>query len=160
MEVSRQLHARPGRFTPGEKIPGTHCIGCWVSPRTDPDAMRKSRNPYPCRESNPGRIASSLVTVLTELSRLPNQVCWHYKMFLSIINFCQKTILRCSAKYFIGATGLYPKPSAPNTAQLYSIIILQLSRIGSLTCSDPELMLNSFGHEISLQMDLYLHGTA
>jgi hypothetical protein len=31
------------------------------------DSVAKRKNPYPCRESNPGRPASSLVTKLTEL---------------------------------------------------------------------------------------------
>jgi len=34
------------------------------------DAVAKTTNPCSCRESNPGRPASSLVTILTELS-------WH-----------------------------------------------------------------------------------
>jgi hypothetical protein len=25
--------SRPARFTPGERAPGTHWIGCWVDPR-------------------------------------------------------------------------------------------------------------------------------
>jgi hypothetical protein len=28
---------RPGRFTPGERAPGTHWIGGWVDPRTELD---------------------------------------------------------------------------------------------------------------------------
>jgi hypothetical protein len=35
------------------------------------DAVGKKRIPCPCRESNPGRPARRLVTILTELSRLP-----------------------------------------------------------------------------------------
>jgi hypothetical protein len=29
--------SRPGRFTPGERAPGTHWIGGWVGPRTGLD---------------------------------------------------------------------------------------------------------------------------
>jgi hypothetical protein len=31
--------SRLGRFTPGERVPGTHWIGGWVNPRTGPDAI-------------------------------------------------------------------------------------------------------------------------
>jgi hypothetical protein len=33
--------SRPGRFTPGERAPGTHWIGVWVGPRAGPDDMEK-----------------------------------------------------------------------------------------------------------------------
>jgi hypothetical protein len=35
--------SRPGRFTRGERAPGTHCIGGWVDPRAGLDdvEMRK-----------------------------------------------------------------------------------------------------------------------
>jgi hypothetical protein len=28
--------SRPGNFTPGERVPGTHWIGGWVDPRAGP----------------------------------------------------------------------------------------------------------------------------
>jgi hypothetical protein len=31
----------PGRFTPGERAPGTHWIGGWVVPRASLDDMEK-----------------------------------------------------------------------------------------------------------------------
>jgi hypothetical protein len=31
--------SRPGRFTLGEKAPGTHCIRGWVGPRASLDAV-------------------------------------------------------------------------------------------------------------------------
>jgi hypothetical protein len=45
--------SRPGRFTPRERAPGTHCIGGWMGPRAGLDAVvrRKIRNPY--QDSNP-----------------------------------------------------------------------------------------------------------
>jgi hypothetical protein len=49
---------RPCRFTPGERAPGTHRIGGWVGPRVGLDAVEK-RKVLHCRESNPGRPASS-----------------------------------------------------------------------------------------------------
>jgi hypothetical protein len=33
--------SRPGRFTPEERSPFTHCIGGWVDPRAGPDDMEK-----------------------------------------------------------------------------------------------------------------------
>jgi hypothetical protein len=33
--------SRPGRFTPGERAPGTHWIGGWVAPRAGLDDMEK-----------------------------------------------------------------------------------------------------------------------
>jgi hypothetical protein len=31
--------SRPGRFTPGERAPGTHCIGGWVDHRAGLDGV-------------------------------------------------------------------------------------------------------------------------
>jgi hypothetical protein len=40
--VGREWSAsRPGPFTPGERAPGTHWIGGWVSTRADLDNMEK-----------------------------------------------------------------------------------------------------------------------
>jgi hypothetical protein len=33
--------SRPGRFTPGERTPGTHWIGGWVDPRAGLDDVEK-----------------------------------------------------------------------------------------------------------------------
>jgi hypothetical protein len=35
--------SRPGRFTPGERVPDTHWIGGGVGPRTDQDDMEKRK---------------------------------------------------------------------------------------------------------------------
>jgi hypothetical protein len=45
--------SRPGRFTPGERAPGTHWIGGWVGRRAVLDAVVKRKIPSPRRESNP-----------------------------------------------------------------------------------------------------------
>jgi hypothetical protein len=50
--------SRPGRFTPGERAPGSDWIGGWVDSRADLEAVEKRFFP-PCRESNPGRPACS-----------------------------------------------------------------------------------------------------
>jgi hypothetical protein len=34
---AEQSASRPGRFTPGERAPGTHWIGSWVGPRAGLD---------------------------------------------------------------------------------------------------------------------------
>jgi hypothetical protein len=76
-EVELQLHAflasvldegewsatRTGRFTPGLRAPVTYLICGYHSL----DAVAKRNIPCPCRESNLGRPARSLVTVLTRL---------------------------------------------------------------------------------------------
>jgi hypothetical protein len=36
------LASCPGRFTPGERAPGTHWMGGWVGPKTGLDAVEKS----------------------------------------------------------------------------------------------------------------------
>jgi hypothetical protein len=35
--------SRPGRFTPGERAPGTHWIGGWVGPRAGLDDVEKRK---------------------------------------------------------------------------------------------------------------------
>jgi hypothetical protein len=35
--------SRPGRFTPGERAPGTHWIGGWVDPRAGLDNVEKRK---------------------------------------------------------------------------------------------------------------------
>jgi hypothetical protein len=35
--------SRPGRFTPGLRVPGTHWIGGWEGPRADLDAVAKRK---------------------------------------------------------------------------------------------------------------------
>jgi hypothetical protein len=53
--------SRPGRFTPGERAPGTHWTGGWVSPRAGLDDMEKRKFlPQPGLELRPlGRLARS-----------------------------------------------------------------------------------------------------
>jgi hypothetical protein len=43
------------RFTPGERAPGTHCMGGWVGPRSGLDAEVRGKNFCLCQGSNPGR---------------------------------------------------------------------------------------------------------
>jgi hypothetical protein len=45
--------ARPSRFIPKERTPGTHWIGGWVGPRAILNAVVKRKIPSPHRESNP-----------------------------------------------------------------------------------------------------------
>jgi hypothetical protein len=62
--------SRPGHFTPRERAAGRHWIGGWLRPRAGLDAVAKRMNLCSSRESKPGRLAHSAVTILTELSRL------------------------------------------------------------------------------------------
>jgi len=67
MEVNDQLHAPAGHFNHGKRTrPRNHWIGGWMEPRTGLDAVAE-KNPCPCRESNPGRSARSLVSILAEI---------------------------------------------------------------------------------------------
>jgi hypothetical protein len=52
------------------KSPFTNRTGGWVGPRAGLDVTEKRKISFPCRESNPGRPACSLVAIPTELSRL------------------------------------------------------------------------------------------
>jgi hypothetical protein len=62
---------RSGRLTPRKRAPGTHWIGGWVSPIVGLDAVARRMNPRSYRESNPGRPAHILVTILIELPWIP-----------------------------------------------------------------------------------------
>jgi hypothetical protein len=45
--------SRPGRFTPGERAPGTHWIGGWVGPRAGLDDLEKILDPAGTRIPTP-----------------------------------------------------------------------------------------------------------
>jgi hypothetical protein len=38
LDVGEQSASRPGRFIPGERVPGTHWIGGYVDPTAGPEA--------------------------------------------------------------------------------------------------------------------------
>jgi hypothetical protein len=54
MGVSSQRHA-PAALFPGERTPGIHCTGGWVSPRAGLDTEVRGKILCLCRESNPDR---------------------------------------------------------------------------------------------------------
>jgi hypothetical protein len=58
MGVSGQRDAPP-RFTPRERIPGTHWIGGWVGLRAGLDTGARRKIFCPCQGSNPDRPAHS-----------------------------------------------------------------------------------------------------
>jgi len=76
MEVISQIHV----VAPKERTPATHWIGSWVGHRAGLDAMARSKNPTPYQESNPNRPVRSLVTIMTDLPRIPNVDCkdWNF----------------------------------------------------------------------------------
>jgi len=41
VDGSQWSASRTGRFTPRERVPGEHCIGGWVGPRSGLDAVVK-----------------------------------------------------------------------------------------------------------------------
>jgi hypothetical protein len=57
----------PCCFTPGQRAPFTHSIEGWEDPRFSLDISER-RKTCPYWESNPSRLAHSLVSILTELS--------------------------------------------------------------------------------------------
>jgi hypothetical protein len=64
------IASHPDRFTPPDGVPSTHWIRVWMGPRVGRDTLKRRKISYPCRKSNPGHPARSLVVVPTELSRL------------------------------------------------------------------------------------------
>jgi hypothetical protein len=62
--------SRPGRFTPGERAPCTHRIGCWVDPRAGLDDVEKILDPTGTRTPTPRPIDKVLVFVF---SRTPER---------------------------------------------------------------------------------------
>jgi len=66
--------SRPSRFTPAVRAPNTHCIGSSLGPRAGQDAVAKINkiSSFPLPGIGPlGRPSRRVVTILTELSRLP-----------------------------------------------------------------------------------------
>jgi hypothetical protein len=64
MDGDERLASHPGRFTPRERVPRTHWTRGWVGRRASLDAVAKRKIPYTCLESNSGRPAPSLVSLL------------------------------------------------------------------------------------------------
>jgi len=60
------LVSNPGHFTPGERTPDTYWLKACMDPTAGQDVEASRKNPSPCRESNSGRPARSLVIILTE----------------------------------------------------------------------------------------------
>jgi hypothetical protein len=60
----RLVSFTPWPHYPRGKSPHTHSIGGWVGPRTGLDAVAKRNISSPCRESNLGCTARSIVTIL------------------------------------------------------------------------------------------------
>jgi hypothetical protein len=82
LDVGEWSASRPGLFNPWQRDHVIHWIGGWVGPSTGLDAVAKRNIPWPFRESNPSRPACSLVTILTELSRL---LCQCYILQISLL---------------------------------------------------------------------------
>jgi hypothetical protein len=93
----------PGRFIPGEIVPGTHCIGRVVDPRAVMDAVEK-RKILPCRESNSGRPACnrrfsffiSLLGLVDKIIRMTDTLFYT----LQKISYKLHNFLTCLTTYF------------------------------------------------------------
>jgi hypothetical protein len=86
MGVSGQA-SRPGRaFTPGERTPGTHWTGGWVSPRAGLDTEAIGKILCPCRGSNPDRpVVQPVVRHYTAWANpAPTDSCLHILIFIKI----------------------------------------------------------------------------
>jgi hypothetical protein len=59
--------SRPCSFTPEETVPGTHCIGGWMGPRSDLDAVEKRKNLFPLLGIEPWPSSPQHVAIPTEL---------------------------------------------------------------------------------------------
>jgi hypothetical protein len=55
--------SRLGRFTPGERVPGTHWIGGWVGPRSDIDAMAKRKKSLTAPSGNRAPVVQPVVGI-------------------------------------------------------------------------------------------------
>jgi hypothetical protein len=76
-----------GRFIPGERAPDTHWIGGWVDLRVGLDAVVGKKISSPCGEWNSDHPARSLVTPLTDLSRLLRKIPVSKKTWISFTLF-------------------------------------------------------------------------
>jgi hypothetical protein len=107
--------SRPGRFTRGKRDPGTYWIGGWVGPRTSVDtAVAKRKVACLCRESNPGRSARGLITVLTELPETKlneTEKCMQILVYTSFPNaffYCFIRILRIDTQLSVAQLKCIP----------------------------------------------------
>jgi hypothetical protein len=90
--LSSMLHALIS-LTP-EKQPPDPLHRKLGRPQSQSGCCDEDKNPYPCWESNPGCPASSLVTILTELSQLLSTVLKKILRF----KLCRTLSLRVEAK--------------------------------------------------------------
>jgi len=70
LDGSKWSASRPSCFTPWAKVPGTHWIGGCAGPRAGLDVAANRKQFLTYRESNPRRLACSLVITLTGFLRL------------------------------------------------------------------------------------------
>lgn len=73
MNLIGELHA-PTALPPG-KIPGTHSVGSWVSPRAGLDVSEKRHISCRFRESNPGSFSSRKLPFGDHFI-IFRQICW------------------------------------------------------------------------------------
>jgi hypothetical protein len=66
LDVRKWSASRPGHFAPEEDT----AVPIGLEAAWDPGSCGEEKILWPCQKSNPGRPALSLVTILTELSRL------------------------------------------------------------------------------------------
>jgi hypothetical protein len=77
--------SHPGRFTPGEIVPGTHWIEGWVGPRASLDVVEKKKI-LPLLGSEP-RPSSLLLVAIPTLTDVPYIRYYLYRI-LFILKIC------------------------------------------------------------------------
>jgi len=84
---------RPGSFTRGVRVPGTHCKETGgTQSRSGRGSEERKSYPCLCNDKITGRPARSLFTILTELHRLPSYDNGPRKIELWIILLCMLQI--------------------------------------------------------------------
>jgi hypothetical protein len=93
--------SRPGRFTPREISPGTHCIGGWVGLGAVLDAVVKRKIPSPRRESNPRNlIVQSVAQRYTDWAIM---VLFSHVCFIFMFIFWEQDNLRYTEQHIYGS---------------------------------------------------------
>jgi hypothetical protein len=116
--------SRPGCFTSGEIVTGTHWIGGWVGPRACLHTMEKRKILRICLELNPGRTARS--QSLYRLSYLDFRT--HGYIFFILLNkdihllnqfYNQQLIWSLRWKHIIKLAASSPSPSRKSVTKIF-----------------------------------------
>jgi hypothetical protein len=105
---------RTGRFTPGERAPGTHWIGGWVGSRAVLDAVEKRKISFLYQEQNPGHPTRS--PSLCWLTILPYAAQPLLTVLLARVVSLQAPLLATTCLHVL----LFDPEDVPSTCRWYS----------------------------------------